>query len=712
MAESLVGHSGWSPLLKEQVLTRTLKEGEAPKWDDDAAASLLVQDYNTARAYLEEQEWMMQWNENDLLYQSPILYNGVDPSQARASRFTVNNQSNTMSDAVRDGMFSEKPPFFMRPRGKTTQNLVDAWTALLDVLLDRMNFRYWTGLGIESQTLDGTGVWKCGWSIRKRVVKKRVPRGQPEQINMPAANTENVNTTESDAFKIVLDIIEESYPWIQNRMLGTTLFDPGWRTPNAPNLSAGYVIDVDYASWHDLEKMRLQGCYDIPDSETLKEFFFHHAGQGAPEGSSIETYLSREGSPVNHAESRGSVTTADPLAQTLLMLERHDESTVITGLCINSRWLIIRNEEHGLGRMPHFAANWRNVKNMGYGMGIGRLVGGDQRIEQGVLNHSLNLLAYQFNPAILHAQGSNAPTQNRVIRAGGFFAVTPIGNDVRNAMAIMDMPKIPAEAWQMIQYIKGSSQETSGADATFMQGQLQGKGSSAARTATGASRIAAKSDGRVQTPVENVELGLFVPFFEMLIDMVKTNMPAKEIRQILSSKLSAEIMDDFNANEFLEADFEVEMLAAAKLAAKAAMAQQLPYLMQIFQQPQLLEQLHNEGKTIDLDVILDILFAVSEYRNEDEIIRDMTDEEKAMVQSMHAPNAKVQEATTVEQIKGQNALQLEDKRAQNKLATDLAEQAMEKDGGGIPLARASSLVDRANDEKILQGQGPSPLAIS
>jgi len=705
---SLLGYSGQGPILASQVMTRDLAEGEVREFSDEAAAALVVQDYYLAAADLDSRQLPQEWEDNDVLYDAPLLANMEDPTRARVSRYTVNNQTNTMGDAVRDGLFAQKPPFFLRPRGKTTELEADAWTALISALLDRMNFRYWTGLGVDSQSLDGTAIWKAGWSRRKRVVPIRKPKAAPPTVNTPTGPT-TVDTTESLDHEIEYKTVTESYPWIETRMLGTTLFDPGWRTPNRPDL-CGYAIDIDFPTWEDLEKLRNDDCYNIPDSEALKTWLFAHHMQGAPGSTTVETSLSREGSPVDHATDRSTPTSVDPLQQPILMLERWDAERVMAVLAIDGRYIVIRNEPHHRNRIPHFTANWRSKKNTGWGIGNGKLIGADQRIEQGTLNHALNLLAYQFNPAILHARGQNAPTGNRTIRAGGFFGVDPIGNDVRNALAVMEMPKVPAEAWQMITYAKASSQETSGADATFMQGQLQAKGSSAARTATGAGRIAAKADGRVQTPVENIELGLFNPFIEWLIDSIKIHMPSQEIKDILDDKLSATLMESFKMDKFIEATFEVEMTAAAKLAAKTAMAQQLPFLMQIFQQPQLLEQLHAEGKTISLDVLLDVLFAVSEYRIEDEIIVPLTDQEKAVMLQMNAPNAKIQEATQVEQLKGQNALDLEDRKAQNKLATTVAEKALEREGEGIPLAHAAALSERAQDEQIFQGNGPSPIA--
>lgn len=706
-----VGVSGYGEIRRDQ-----LEEDGAnpPVWTDEAVAALLKQDYERARMYLENNAWIACWEENDILYQSPYLgENANDPRYARVSRFGVNNQTNTMADAVKRGLFAQKPCFLLRQRGSTTETSVKAWTALLDVLLDRMGFQYWVGLAIDSQALHGTGVMKGGWSTRtiRRWTRKR--KAAPESHDLPLGPPQKVPTPASNSFELVPEDVDESYPWIEFRMIGSTMFDPGWRTPNAPNKSSKYAIDIDFPTWQDLEEMRKLECYDIPDEEWLKDYFFNTNGDGNPTASNVEQTLSDQGSPVMHADDRARTTSADPTLAKIALIERTTEKNVMAGLLINGRVVCIRNEDNKLNRLPHFTINWRNILNSGWGIGIGRLAGGDQRLEQGTLNHAINLLAYQLSPAILYAAGMEGFAANRQVSAGGFFPVTPLNGDVRNSMAVMDMPKIPAEAWQMIQYAKSSSQETTGADATFMQGQLGGPGSSAARTATGAGAISVKANSRVQTPVENVELGIIVPYIEMLIDMVKMWMPIEEIQSILSTKLEQEIVkelsdDDFD--KFLTAEIMVEVLAGAKLAAKVAMAQQLPWLMQIFQQPQILEQLHAEGKTVDLEVILDILFQVSEFRQEEEIIREMTPEEQAAVTQANQVNAKMQTALAIEQQKGQNALQKSDRDAENKVATTTAEKAMDHLAARQPLDRAEGLVDRADDVARLRGQGPSPVA--
>jgi hypothetical protein len=77
---------------------------------------------------------------------------------------------------------------------------------------------------------------------------------------------------------------------------------------------------------------------------------------------------------------------------------------------------------------------------------------------------------------------------------------------------------------------------------------------------------------------------------------------------------------------------------------------------------------------------------------------------------MHQPNAKLQEAQMTEQMKGHNALMLEQARSQHKLLGDMVMHLAERSGPKTPLERATGLVERKNDQDGLLGNGPSVLA--
>lgn len=698
-----VGNTMSLPIRESQV--ETTEGGESPAvYTEDAAGARVWNNYQRAKQYLENNNYLLDWQEVDILYQSPIpnrLYRIEQGRPARVSRFLVARFTRTLARAVKRALFADQYCFMLRPIGKTTQELADAWTALLGVLLKRMGFVYHGGLQINCQTLQGTGIGKFGWE--ERTVKKHTRRRKNAEatVQMPEG-AQAIPTTKSDDFKPHVETVTESWPFYEYRRLGTTLFDGKWATPDMPEESAEYCIDVDYVSFEDLQRMAQLSCYKIPSEETLKEYFFQKQQGNAPIGSQVEDSMTAQGSAVTHAEGRNVQTDISPLAVPLMLLEQWTKDTVTTILCYDGRTLTIRNEEHNQGSMSHTACTWWPVDSSGYGMGIGKINGSDQRINQGVINESLKMLAYPFNAPILVRRGENAPTQNTIQRMGGYQQVdTGPDGDVRKAMSFMPMPEVPDSAWRMLDISQRGGAELSGADPQMQQG-VPSSTQGATRSATGANRLAAMSDQNVADPVDSFCNGVIIPVIEFLIHMVKTKMPIQEIRQILSEKHSALIADAIKFDQLIAAELEVSVLAGNKLLAKQGIAQLIPFFLQIVQQPQLLDFLHQKGDTVDFGVIMDLMLQVSELQNQPGVFRKLTPDEMKMLKMMNPGMQKAQAEQVREKTRGDQEVRAIQAKGEVDLGNKAAELAMERIGDGVPLTRAFGVTERADDQNILK----------
>jgi len=357
--------------------------------------------------------------------------------------------------------------------------------------------------------------------------------------------------------------------------------------------------------------------------------------------------------------------------------------------------------------MLHMTATWWPIDNCGYGMGIGKLNGPDQRINQGVINEALKMIAYPFNAPLVVARGENAPTQNVISRMGGFWQVdVPPGGDVRKVASFLETPAVPGDAWKFLDLTQRGGEELSGANSPFQQGNLPGPGSSAARTKAGVDRISSASDQSVADPIDSFAEGVIIPLIEFLVRMVKEKMPMSEIRDILSDKFAKVIEDTIEQDAFINAEFEVDVLAGQKLAAKAGIQQLVPFFLQLAQQPQLLEYLHQRGETIDFGVIEDLFMQVSELTQQPDIFRPLTPKERVMLKQMNPGMQKVQQAATVEQLKGANKQKEITTKGEVDRANKAAEIVMQHTADGIPLARAAGLVERAEDVDALKNGLP------
>jgi hypothetical protein len=699
------------PIRKDQV---DLATGgvRAAKYDDDAAATIVWQDYQRATQWIDRNSWLAEWQYTDWLYQSPNYDRATRASNrpARISRFLVAKNRNTMSTQVRRGIFGESSPTMLEPRGKLAENpnaetILTAWQEMFDVLDAYADFEYHMTLAIEEQVLQGTMICVPGWEERKTIRKTRHRRKPPVTVQMPAGPPKQVNTWESDDFVVREQEVKECWPTFEYRRLGTTIYAETWRTPNRPDLTGGYRIDIDYVNLQDLQQLRELDCYKhIPDDENLKTYFFDTAPRGdAQPGTNLAQSMNAQSTVVLHAAGENVNVSEDPTLKPLMKIARWTGEYVCEILCYQGRRKTIRNEYHGLGTHAlGYSATWWNIINSGYGLGQGRLNAGDQRIEQGTLNEALKMVAFPLNSPLLYDRGAgNAPTQNVITGLGTFLGIdTGVSHDINKAFGFMKMPEIPPEVWKLLDLAHRGGENLVGADSIAMQGNVNTPGSSAMRTATGVNRAGGKADETIADPIAHLE-GVIKRWRQFQWDRVLEDMPIAQIRQILSRKLGKAIVDQIDAEEFLNADFEIKVLAGQKLAAKAAILQLIPFLLQIVQQPQLMQWLHEKGWTVNFKSIEDIFQRMSELESWQDIFVPLTPEEKQSVQQMNAGAQRVQGQVAVEQVRGQNKLKDTQLKGQQDLQNTLVEKAIDKIGP-TELAQAEGRLQRNQDMAILQ----------
>jgi len=351
----------------------------------------------------------------------------------------------------------------------------------------------------------------------------------------------------------------------------------------------------------------------------------------------------------------------------------------------------------------HYTFNWWNIPNSGYGIGIGKLNLDDQRMETGVLNEVLKMIGMWFNTPLLTRRGENAPTQDVVTELGTFWQVdTGPDGDVRKAVAYIDKPQIPGEAWKVMDIALHGGEDLVGANSTAVQGNLGGPGSSAMRTATGVNRVGGQADQQVAKPVlfESMALERWIYF---LIEMVKLKMPLEEIRRILRKKYSDAILKTIDLEQFLGAEFTVNVLAGQRMMAKQAIQQLIPFILQILQQPQIQAFYNQIGMVLDYQSLFGILIRMSELDgNIDNIFRAMTPRERATFKQNNPSAQKLQGQLAVEQQKGKNKLADTAAQGQNKVVQTLVEKAAEHNESVTPLEEGFGRAERLSDEKQFQ----------
>ena len=664
-----------------------------PKYTDAAVISIVVQDYERASAWQDDHRWPLQWTEADILYQSPrtmSVFEGSSVTRSNVSRFTVAKQTNSLAPAIAGAVFSDTTPFLVRPRPATSQDTTRAWTDLVSELLDEINFKQECSYGIQGMVNSGTVIYKIGWETEIKVETHYRRKKAPPQVAMPIGKPLTVFTKESDEFEAVDEEVTRNRPVFEKCELGEVFIDPKWKNPNQL-WKAKFIVHRHYLNYDDLTALRENPDYDIPSDEVLRHIFMSDEEQTEPIDGTEESMTVN--TSVHHAAQQDENYTEDPLLKPMQVLEWWDKTQCRVVL---QQKVVIRNNKHKMPDKPYLSANYWDIDNSGYGMGVGRISGADQRVEQGMINAILDILAFAVQPEYAIARGANVPTQDQRRRLGGIRMVD--GNDATKAVALVPQPQVPPDGWRAIQAVVGSSEGATGADQATVQGVLPGRGSSVGHSGTGAGMLQAASSGRLQSPVERFIDGVFLPFLNFLFQMCKERMPIQEIRDRLGER-TKDLIVDFG--DFMRTNVKFETLAGTKLAARNRMAQALPFLLEVFGNQALIQQLSQVGYKVNVMELVKMVLDMSEWKNRADLVVPMTQQEMQTMMQQNPGAIKAQATAAELQQKHTNDMELEDKKIAGRIASKSVDTT-HKTLVESPLERAASFAQRTADERQLQ----------
>ncbi len=670
--------------------------------------TLVVQSANMARNYIEKNQWALLWRDADLLYQSPrpmSVYDNTYVLEPNVQRFTVAKVCNAVVPQLYKGLFYDDPPMLMRPRPGTKQEVVDAKTALFSFILDECGFKTQTKWGLEQMAFLGTGIFKWGYNWKDIITYKR----KATTLDIPAGDPQAANTTISLPTDIPPDIRQEiktvPMPFFQWRPIDKVYVDPQLWVSDIRR--AAWVVDVQYMDYYQLNALReaienakkdgeegdaIKG-WNIPSESELQGIW----DQEAPQATTMSAGLTHAKGIVHHSEEMNIQVSPDPRMKKLEVLEYWDRKQKI--LVLNQSHVICEaiNE---FREIPFLSANWWNRPKAFYGMGLGLIVGQNQRVDQGTINSILKILSYGVNPIYLRNRDDNAPTQTIKTGLGKIMSVT----DVEKSYKLLESPKVPSDIWAALKESEQATESSSGADQQLVQGSSAGPRSGMGRSASGANILAGASATRLDGPLDNFIEQVFKPFLSIIDKLVFNVMSDAAVLHILGKEMGQDFLKGFNIQEYHDAQIEYEVLAGSSLAAKRTMAQSMVMLTQILDNPQIQQSLADINEEyIDFKPIISMWLEASEWKNKNDIIKPMTDAmKKKRDQNSKAAmmQMQVQAKQADTQQKFQQKQQLEDQASDNRIKRDITREAAKASG-------MSEAVEGVPSAGGLQGQLPS-----
>lgn len=634
-------------------------------WQDDPALALTIQDADRAEDYASTKAWVLGFTNAIALYQSPYTpryWPGTSSPAASIPFFTVATAVNSLTPQIINGLFYENPPFLVQERPGTTSKAARAIGALLAYQLEDINFKEELRLGTSNAVLFGTEIFKWGWEkfTKERTIYKR--KNPAAELPAPIEGMSPIQITDDEIEETLVEEVvnRPSFEHIVN--LRHVLVDPGLNVPDIRK--AKYVIHRMYMTWNDLDKLRERPGFEIPSQEKLLALFMPPVEpvEEAPAENGARNPLWDTG-----AEPRYEKTTINPFDEPLEILERWDNGTYIVVL---QRKLVICNVKNPYGKIPFYSVGWWDVPDAFWSLGIGRTIGSEQQLQQGTMNLFMDGATLNLNGVYVRVKGKSVPTQNIRIAPGKIIEV-----DDKDGFKPLDrLPAVP-EAQQIMVMSQGRAEQVSGANEAASQGLAGSTGhSNLARSAAGANLIAAGSGNRIGDFVEKLANQVIVPFLYEIYEMDRAMLPISELQYILDDELEHEfIKDGGDIIDLLNARVKFSILAGAKLAARRNMAQALPIMTQFLTNQQIENQLSIQGKKIDISEIIHMMFEASDWKNYNDVVVDMTDQEKQALkeQQQGQQQAKFQQQQALQDQKFKQNQQLADEENTARAARDV-----------------------------------------
>jgi hypothetical protein len=683
--------SAATPIMLEQVLSPA-------EIEDSAAKSLVLNDARQTRSWITSRYFTTRWLEIDFLLQSPPslrVWEGTQIPRANISKFTVAQFVHAINNKLISGLFYEDPPFKLRPRPGTNADTARAVEAVEEYQLEEIDFAQEAKYGLFQALLFGTGIWKWGWTEYYEDAYEFEPVGAPIKTD-----DAEFSTDESDKFYKIKKQRLVSRPFFQSCDIRHILVDPGCRVPDIR--TAKFVIHEFAVTYKDLIRMKDEVYYDpetgkpiyrynLPSEEEIKSWFDHSKPPATQPSETVDNTNMVNGQWIQHAAPLFEKTTADPLDEPLQVLERWDNDKVITVL--NER-RVIRNEPNPLGKIPFFSVGWWMIQDCFWSLGLGIVLGGDQRLQQGFINAIADIGTLAANQPIIRSREANINTQQVRSRLGGFIDVT--GNP-KEALHPMDLPKIQPEMFAIIQASEARTEANTVGNASTGMGQLTGGHAQGqlGRSAAGASGIMQAANDRLGGLVEDFNRQVYKPFLWAIHEMNKNFLPPSVYREILGEQLGQEFK--VSMQDFMKAGIKsFDVLAGAHMAVKQQMAQSMPLIMQYLTNPQMAEMLADiNGEYVDVGELYHMLTDVGGWGGSYySIIKPMTDQMKqkraaqspaaiAQIRSqgqVQAAKQKGQDAIALENVKGANKQQQIEDEWTGRASGDLIRHSIEAAG--------------------------------
>ena len=595
-------------------------------WDDETALGIVLADVNAAIAYEQAKSFTTSTEVADDLVRGYVRvrpWPNTDKPRSALSMPVVLEAIEKIMPTLHMSLWgSGKDPFFVKPVGKTKKDAAHAWQSLLKWATRVSDLKEGSRLTLKNILQYGWGGGTYGF-ISQEIEKRKF-----ERVG---------NEIKRKAEPEIEVIAQPTYEALNIRNCG---FDPNCPTHD-PRKGKFWFKRVTITAY-DLDDMRDDSTYkNIPTREELKNILARKEEQGKDALIALKPNQTRE----LQAQQDTIASSKDPLMTPLELIEYRTDTRTLTVL---QQSIVIRNEKSDDGKCVVGCA-FIDALNSMFGFGISRLLNGEQRLQQGVLNTWVDSLALVLNPAYQATKSTMGNGQQNISVAPG--KVVTVEGELKPLVAT----DVSQTAERALEFSNQRAFRRIGAEsATNAPTQ-------ALRTGSGVQAFQGDITQRMSYFMDYYLDIVFVPILKGFLEQLKNNLTPDQVNQILTEETGKAYTGE-DPLDIYNADVKIEIISGVKLAVKVAAAQTAPLIIQLLQNAAVQDSLEVQGTKFDYATFAEEYLELQGW-DVDQLFVPMTPEDLKRAQEKNQAMSRAAGQMQLQQAKHADDLDSLDKKA-------------------------------------------------
>jgi hypothetical protein len=647
-------------------------------WTDLQAKQTVTNDFLRAQAH-RSSNFDMRWNENDKLRAANVpqrFWDGTEVPRSSLGVGLVRQQLESLLPRVMEAMFTSVDGIFFDayPLPATRPEQAMATRELMAHQLDEGGFKDAFRRSTKSGGLHGTGFFKMCWEYTEREKEIWTTGVVPRLLTLGGIPVGIGQQRQYKRQKYTEKINRPRWDYVSIRDIYQ---DPSCKDPRI--YKAGFVIHRGFKNLDELCEMKKadKSYKGIPERAELERRVKLKAGPRKADADSNKQMASQEAGIFQAYPAMGSV---DPAKYPFEVLEYWTKDRLV---CLIDREFVARNIPNPYGFIPFYSITYTDILDEAYGEGLGIILDGDQRVQQGLINSWMDEISMNIHGQVVYQEGSVIGKHQLRPRPGGAIGVT---GDVDKAIKKLERQSVLPDVPMALAASQTRAEQYTGITGMVVQGSPSTP-SSASRTKFGIGTMAGAAFARIQYLVENIANDCVIPMLNDLDSLNKKFLDPSEAIQILGPSLGKEIVIDpmYVAN----GEYRFEMRAGSRMAARQTMQQSLPFMLQTIFNPALYQSMESQGIVPNFKAVMRDVFETMGFRYKGDWFRPVTPEEQ---------QAKQQQAMMPEMMKlkkqemqGDTKKEIVTQQQFGELVKLLIEKSSDQAPGAIPAALGSAL---------------------